>query len=363
MATQKRQKISRRGIILLSSFFVLAALFVLSLILFRPGTEEGVIETSPYALDSSASQRFAVMDGGYLAVASGGGMQIFDENGSLVQREAVTMLQPALDAAGDYAAACDVGGTTLVTMDRKGNVKTTELPNALIAVAAAPDGWLAVVSEAQGYRGLVTVYDEKQNVIYEWYSGEDYVVNAALSDNHTLAVLCAGSGGSKVHVFTMNSEEEAGYFASDELMIDVFWADDGRLAALSEKRLVFLDRHAVQTAEYAFGGLHLYDYSTGGDGLTTLALSAYRTGGTCTLVTLSPSGKVLGERTVDAVTSVAAHGKQILVRSGAVLTLYNQQLEDMRTLEIDPLGVRDARLLQSGIALLIYDYSCAAQEI
>ena len=334
MAAQKR-KISRRGIILLSSLFVLAVLFVLSLILFRPGTEQGVIETSPYALDSSAAQRFAVMDGGYLAVASGGGLQIFDENGSLVQREAVTMLQPALDAAGDFAAACDVGGTTLVTMDRKGSVKTAELPNAIIAVAAAPDG----------------------------YSGEDYAVNAALSDNHTLAVLCEGSDGAKVHVFTMNSEEEAGHFASDELMMDVFWTDDGKLAALSEKRLVFLDRHAVQTAEYAFGGLHLYDYSTGGDGLTTLALSAYRTGGTCTLVTLNPSGKVIGERTVDAVTSVDAHGKQILVRSGAVLTLYNQQLEDMRTLEIDPLGVRNARLLQSGRALLIYDYSCAVQEI
>ena len=215
MATQKRRKISRRGIILLSSLFVLAVLFVLSLILFRPGTEQGVIETSPYALDSSAAQRFAVMDGGYLAVASGGGLQIFDENGSLVQREAVTMLQPALDAAGDFAAACDVGGTTLVTMDRKGSVKTAELPNAIIAVAAAPDGWLAVVSEAQGYRALVTVYDEKQNVIYEWYSGEDYVVNAALSDNHTLAVLCAGSGVAKVRIFKMNSEEAVGHFASD----------------------------------------------------------------------------------------------------------------------------------------------------
>lgn len=362
MATQKR-KISRRGIIWLVSLGILAVLFVLSLILFRPGTEEGVIETSPYALDSSASQRFAVMDGGYLAVASGGGLQIFDENGSLVQREAVTMLQPALDAAGDYAAACDVGGTTLVTMDRKGNVKTTELTGAIIAVAAAPDGWLAVVTEAQGYRGMVTVYDEKRTVVYEWYSGEDYVVNAALSGNHTLAVLCAGSGGSKVHVFTMDSEEEAGYFAADELLMDVFWTDDGKLAALSEKRLVFLDKHAVQTAEYAFGGLHLYDYSTGGDGLTTLALSAYRTGGTCTLVTLSPAGKVIGERTVDAVTSIAAHGKQILVRSGATLTLYNQQLEDMRALEIDPLGVRDAQLLQSGRVLLIYDYSCAVQEI
>lgn len=362
MAAKQRQT-SRRRIIWIAALVAVALLFVLSLILFRPGRKESVVETSPYALDSSASQRFAVMDDGWLAVASGGGLQIFDENGSLVQREAVTLLEPALDASGAYAAACDVGGTTLVTMNRKGNAQTMELSSALIAVSVTEDGWLAVVTEAQGYRGMVTVYDQKQNVIYEWYSGEDYVVNAALSENHTLAVLCAGSRGSKVHVFTMNSEEEAGVFAAPELLVDLLWTDDGKLAALSAERVVFLDRHAAQTTEYAFGGLHLYDYSTGGDGLLTLALSAYRTGGTCTLVTLNPSGKVLAERTGDAVTGVDARGKQILVRSGSVLTLYNQQLEDMRALEFDPLGVRQARLLKSGRILLIYDYSCTGMEI
>ena len=308
MAKQKRKQLSRRGIILLVSLGILAALFVLSLVLFRPGREPGEIETSPYALDSSASQRFGVMDGGYLAVASGGGLQIFDENGTLVQRQAVTMLQPALCAAGDFAAACDVGGTTLVTMDRKGSARTTETDNTVIAVSVTEDGWLALATEAQGYRGLVTVYDEKQNVIYEWYSGEDYVVNTALSANHTLAVLCAGSSGSKVHLFAMNSEEPLGTFSAKDLMLDLFWADGDHLAALSGERLVFLDRHAVQTAEYAFSGLHLYDYATGGEKLLTLALSAYRTGGTCTLVTLSPSGKVIAERTVDAVTGVDARG-------------------------------------------------------
>ena len=362
MAARKR-KISRRGIILLVSLGLLAALFVLSLILFRPGREPGVIETSPYALDSSASQRFGVMDDGYLAVASGGGLQIFDENGSLVQRQAVTMLQPALDTAGNYAAACDVGGTTLVTMDRKGTVGTTEEDNAIIAVSVTEDGWLAIATEAQGYRGLVTVRDEKQNVIYQWYSGEDYVVNTALSNDHTLAVLCAGTGGAKVHLFAMDREEPLGTFPAKELMLDLFWTDDDHLAALSGDRLVFLDRHAVQTAEYGFSGLHLYDYATGGEKLMTLALSAYRTGGSCTLVTLSPSGKVIAERTIDAVTGVDVRGKQILVRSGGVLTLYNQQLEDMRSVEFDPLGVRQALLLRSGQALLIYDYSCAETEI
>ena len=35
----------------------------------------------------------------------------------------------------------------------------------------------------------------------------------------------------------------------------------------------------------------------------------------------------------------------------------------MRSVEFDPLGVRQALLLRSGQALLIYDYSCAETEI
>ena len=362
MATQRKQ-ISRRGIIFVIVVIALLAMFIVGLIVFRPGSsEKGVIETTPYALDSSASQRFSVMDGD-LAVASGGGLQLFDENGSLVQRRAVTMLSPALDTAGSWAAACDVGGTTLMTMNRKGETEVRETENALIAVSVTPDGWLAVASESPGYRGMVTVYDEKHNVIYEWYSGDDYVIGTALSDDHTLAVLCAGTAGSKVHVFAMNSETELGVFAAPELICDVFWTDDSHLAALSEERLSVLDEHAVQESEYAFSGLHLYDYTTGGDGLAALALSAYRTGGTCTLVTINSSGKVLAERTVEDVTGIDAHGKQILVRTGDTLTLYNQQLEDMRAVQFDQLGVRQTLLLKNGKALLISDYSCSVLEL
>ncbi len=358
----RRKKLSKRGIVLLAALAVLVVLFVLSLLLFRPGASSGVIETDPYALDSSSSQRFAVMDGD-LAVASGGGLQIFDENGSLIARRAVTLLSPALAASDALAAAYDIGGTTLVTMDRKGESRLWEQENALISVDVTKDGWLAVATESPGYRGMVTVYNEKHEVIYEWFSGEDYLVNAVLSEDHLLAALCAGSGGSRVHVFSMNSEDERGFFAAPELLLDLFWTDDDHLAALSGERLVLLDDRAVQDTEYAFGGLHLYDYSTGGDGLTALVLSSYRTGGACTLVTIGASGKVLAERTVDEVTGINAHGKQILVRSGRVLTLFNQQLEDMRALEIDPLGVRQALLLKNGKALLIYDYSCSAMDI
>ena len=361
MARQKR-KLSRRGYLVLGLLILAVMLFVLSLVLFRDDAPVGEIETTPYALDSSAQQRFAAMDSG-LAVASGEGLQLFDEFGGLIVRQTATMSDPAVSAAGKYAAACDVGGTTLITADIEGGITEHELSNAIISARILPDGWLAVATESPGYKGMVTVYDENFDVIYEWYSGEDYVLGAGLSDSHVLAVLCAGTGGSKVHLFGMNSEEERGVFVAPDLLLDLRWVSGSRLAVLSDARLLLLTDKGVQDFEYSFSGLHLYDYAVSDNGIFALALSAYRSGGNTTLITLSDSGKVLGEHTVEKLTGVDVRGKQVLVRGGNALTLYNQQLEELRTAQIDGVGVQQAILLKNGEALLVYDYSAQAITI
>ena len=363
LMTQKRKrKLTRRGYLVLGLLLLAVVLFVLSLVLFRPEEPTGEIETSPYALDSSAEQRFAAMEGG-LAVASGEGLQLFDEYGALIVRQTATMAAPAVSAAGKYAVACDIGGVTLLTADAENGVTVHELSNAIISARVRADGWLTVATESPGYKGMVTVYDSNFDVVYEWYSGEDYLLGADLSEDHELATLCAGSGGSKVHVFTMNSETERGVYQAPDLLLDLHWVSGSRLAALSDQRLVLLTDKAVQDMEYSFNGLHLYDYSVSDSGVFALALSAYRSGGNTTLATISPSGKVLGEHTVEKLTGIDMRGKQVLVRGGAQLTLYNQQLEEMRSAEIDAVGVQQALLLKNGEALLVYDYSAQAIPI
>ena len=362
MTQKRKRKLTRRGYLVLALLIVAVLLFVLSLVLFRPKEPTGEIETSPYALDSSAEQRFAAMEGG-LAVASGEGLQLFDEFGSLVARQTATMSEPAVSAAGDYAAACDIGGVTLLTADMENGITLHELANAAISVRVLSDGWLAVCTESPGYKGMVTVYDDKFNVVYEWYSGEDYLLNADLSEDHELAVLCAGSGGAKVHIFTMTSETERGLYQAPEVLLDLHWVSGSRLAVLSDQRLVLLTDKAVQDMEYSFNGLHLYDYSVSDSGIFALALSAYRSGGNTTLATISSSGKVLGEHTVEKLTGIDMRGKQVLVRGGSQLTLFNQQLEELRTTEIDAVGVQQAILLKNGEALLVYDYSAQAISI
>ena len=350
---------------LLVAAAVLAALvFVVALVRRGVAGGAGAASETPFLLDNSAGQVYAVSDG-RLAVAANSGVQLFDADGNTVLHEIVSLSEPGITAGDRRVAAFDIGGTTLLVADFDGNVARVEPAGAIISARMNADGELAVATEAAGYKGMVTVYDEKLTAIYQWYSGTGYVMNAALSDAGTLAVLCADADGASVHLFSLDSEGERGVFQADEeLFADLCWLDGGHVAALSQTRLVLLDDRGQSTGEYAFDRLHLYDYSRDGSGFFTLALSQYRSSSATKLVTISPSGEVLGEtEPPDGLEGVSACGKQVLVQRGGKLTLYNQQLEELRSAETELHGVGRAILLQRGRALLLSDDSAQVVEL
>lgn len=347
--------------LLIAAVAVIVALLFVVLLLQRGGSAASGTGTDaePYTLDSSASPVFRALNG-RLAVASSSGLQLFDENGNTVLHEIFSLTVPGLTVGADRAAAYDIGGTQLCVAEFNGDVQTVAVSGTIVSASLNGSGWLTVVTDAPGYKGMVTVYDASLNAIYEWYSGNGYVMNAALSaGSDRLAVLCAEEGGSAVHLFALDSEEERGCYAvTNELFADLYWIDSDRVCALSQTRLAFLNDKAELSGEYSYDGMYLYDYSKDGDGFFTLVLSQYRSGSAAKLVTVSPSGVLLGETVPPGdVESVSVCGKQVLVCGSGRLTLYNQQMEVLKQEQEDLLGVRRAILLRRGNALLVYDYS------
>lgn len=354
--------------LLIAAVAVIVALLFVALLLQRGGraASGSGTEGEPYMLDSSTKQVFRALDG-RLAVASSSGLQLFDESGNTVLHEIFSLTEPGLTVGADRAAAYDIGGTQLSVVDFDGgDLQKVEVAGTIVSASLNDSGWLTVVTDAAGYKGMVTVYDAALNAIYEWYSGKGYVMNAALSDNNSrLAVLCAEEGGSAVHLFALDSEEERGCYAvTNELFADLYWIDGDRVCALSQSRLAFLNDKAELAGEYNYGGMYLYDYSKDGDGFFTLVLSQYRSGSAAKVVTVSPSGVVLGETVPPGdVESVSVCGKQVLLCGSGRLTLYNQQMELLKQDLEDLLGVRRALLLQRGKALLVYDYSAQSYTL
>lgn len=351
---QKRNPRLRQTVIV--AVCVLAVLLFLYLLLRdRPGSASDYLDDSaPYTFDSSASRTFRTVDS-RLAVVSSSGLQLLDDNGKTVLHEIFTLSQPGISVGGERVCAYDIGGTTLCVADFKGNKTDIEPAGEIISADLSDSGYLAVCSDAAGYKGAVTVYDTSGKAVYVWYSGTGYLVRAAVSpDGKYLAALCLQDSGSVVHTFALTSADERGSAAcADELFADLFWRG-GKVCCVSQTRLAFFDDAAKLTAEYPFGDLYLYDYAAEGDGFVTLALSRYRSGSAEQLVTVGASGNEIGKcSTTGAVTSLSVNGKQVLVQYSDRLTLYNQQLDEIKSVEQNLLGVRRSVLLRRGAALLV----------
>ena len=351
---QKRNPRLRQTVIV--AVCVLAVLLFLYLLLRdRPGSASDYLDDSaPYTFDSSASRTFRTVDS-RLAVVSSSGLQLLDDSGKTVLHEIFTLSQPGISVGGERVCAYDIGGTTLCVADFKGNKTDIEPAGEIISADLSDSGYLAVCSDAAGYKGAVTVYDTSGKAVYVWYSGTGYLVCAAVSpDGKHLAALCLQDSGSVVHTFSLTSADERGSAeCADELFADLFWRG-GKVCCVSQTRLAFFDDNAKLTAEYPFGDLYLYDCAAEGDGFVTLALSRYRSGSAEQLVTVNASGNALGKcDTSGAVTSLSVNGKQVLVQYSDRLTLSNQQLDEIKSVEQNLLGVRRSVLLRRGAALLV----------
>ena len=139
---------------------VLAVLLFLYLLLRdRPGSANDYLDDStPYTFDSSANRTFRTVDS-RLAVVSSSGLQLLDDSGKTVLHEIFTLAQPGISVGGERVCAYDIGGTTLCVADFKGN-KTDITPSGeIISANLSESGYLAVCTEAAGYKGAVTVYD------------------------------------------------------------------------------------------------------------------------------------------------------------------------------------------------------------
>lgn len=313
---------------------------------------------TPWAFEAGSAQVFAAAGNG-LATASSTGLQLLDADGYTVVRHICSLETPALVVSEKHIAAFDIGGKTLRVADFTGAVKEMDTEGVIISVAMNNSGFMAVTTSEAGYKGLVTVYNDVLEPVYEWYSGEGYPLTACVSpDCGSVAVATADNDGGHVHVFSLSStDEKASFLAAGELIVDLGWMDSGRLCAISQKRAVFIGDDGEISGEYDFAGLYLTDYTFGGGGFLTLALSKYLSSSASTIVTVGDSGEQLGQVDTDSeLKGLSSSGRQVLALFSDGLSLYASSLNRTGGAE-DVQNAKKALLRPRGDVIMIYTAS------
>lgn len=310
----------------------------------------------PFTYENGSNQTFALAGDG-LAVASGSGIQLLDENGREVFSRVTSMENPAVSASRALALFYDVGGEVCVAAGFDGSGRTVDAGQGIISGSVNASGCFTVISEESGYRALVHVYDSSCRELYRWYAGSGWPVKALVSpDNRRLAVLCVTDEGSAIVLFRLDSEDEQARISyPGVLLFDMYFMSGSRLCAIGEQGVYFAGTDGTPAGEYGFDGQYLTAYDFGSTSFAALCTSPYRSGGGC-LVTLDEDGNVLGSvQTESGISAISAAGRQLLAVTSGGISVYSQSLEP-RGSETGLITAKAALLRPKGDALLLSSY-------
>lgn len=96
---------------------------------------------------------------------------------------------PILKTSETRALIFDQNGSRVNIYNLGGEVSAITTERNILNAAITRNGGYAIVTESEEYASVVSVYDRKDNLLYEWYSATDPVNNVILSpDGERLAV-------------------------------------------------------------------------------------------------------------------------------------------------------------------------------
>lgn len=323
--------------------------------------ESGQAESFTY--DGGTDSCFATVDGDLL-VCSTSGVRLYSGSGQLYVDKTLVLEHPAVDAAGKVFLAYDTGGTHLFVFSDREEVfsLTLEEDQAILAASVNEAGWLTVVTQQSGFKGVVTVYDASYNEVMGVSLSSRFVMDAVLSPNSkAVAILTMGAEenafDSRVDIYQLDHSEEnadADYACSlgSTTVLDLRWDEDG-IWALGENAVARMDSQGTLLGSYDYAGRYLKAFSLDGNGTAALLLGKYRAGSTAQLIVTDEQGQ---ERAVlpieEQVLSLSAAGRYIALLTADRLDIYDQDLELYHTME-GTQGTRRVIQRADGSAMLI----------
>ena len=323
-------------------------------------------QAEAFLYDGDLTDTFAVLDGDLL-VCSGNAISLYSGSGTRYVSQSVTLDNPVVDANGSLAVVYDAGGSSLAVLGQRELIWTATDLDTILSARLNQNGQLTVVTQASGYRGVVTVYDAAYQPVMSVRLSSAFVMDAALSDDgRTLAIVTIGQQegdfSSTLSLYTLNSASAAADASADFVPDETFDLGgnvvlslrhtSGEVWALCDRGLSVLS-HQGTAASYDWSDRYLKTYDLNGNGFTVALLGKYRAGSQAILTTVDSSGTALGRMDVDEqILALSAAGRYFAVLTGDRLDIYTSDMTLYSTLE-GTQGARKVLLMEDGSAILI----------
>ena len=317
-------------------------------------------QAASFAYDGDLSCTFAVLDGDLL-VCSGNAISLYSGSGARYINQSVNMENPVVSSNGSLAVVYDAGGSSLYVLGQRALVWSQDGFDCILSARLNRNGQLTVVTQASGYRGMVTVYDAAYNPVMSVNLTSAFVMDAALSDDgRTLATLTAGQADG---AFTTGLELYTMSYASGDYQADVSCSLGGGVALdvrhtasavwmVSDRGLSVTD-HEGKTLRADFSDKYLRRYTLSGDGFAAALVGKYRAGSQAELWVMDGQGQRQVLELNEQVMSISAAGRYLAVLTGDRLDIYDTDQMELYSSLKGTQGARTVLLTQDGSAILV----------
>ena len=315
-------------------------------------------EAAPFTHAGGDKLSVAYLEGGIL-MSSASGAHYYSFSGEQYAEEVLAMENPVLSASAKTGVVYDAGGQSLFLFRGTEEVFDLTLEGGadLLFARVNNSGWLAVTAQQSGYKGAVTVYNNRGGEVIRISLSSTFVVDAALSpDCKTVAVVTmdqsGGSFGSRILFYPVDQKEpQAQVELGGCAVLDLDY-ENGALWVLGEDRLLVVDPKEGGVQTYSFGRSYLKGCDFGGDGFALLLLGRYRAGSADQALTILPDGTAGSSLSLSGqVLSFDSAGGYCSLLTGSELTIYTQDLTAYAALS-DTQAARHTALSPNGSALL-----------
>ena len=327
----------------------------------RQQTNEPAV-LSPYsriAFEPDSDNVYALF-GDSLAVINKGNFKIYSADGTEQLSLQLSYSRPALCTSGEQIIAYDRGGTKLTVASQSALIGTLEIPGSIISVGTNAGGYFAVTHEDERYRAVVSVYDDRQNLVYQWQTSEYYVMRAALAPDGKSMTATAytqsdGNFISRLFYFDLNRADS--YRATADIngtiVTNTYYIADDTVCLVGDDRAVVTDIDGNTLYEYEYGN-DMIKTGAAADGYVVLTMLDRTSGLGAKMVLLAPDAQeALVANTSDDIRKMAACGNYIAVLYTQGVQLFTSALEPLSA-EVDVSQVRDILVNGDGRVLLIY---------
>lgn len=299
----------------------------------RLGTSTGVSDLTTLEFPSGSSSDAVSFSGG-LAFTDSDTLYIYSPTGITQLSEQLSYSNLSLCASQDRVLTYDRGGKGYLLTGSASIEAQGTLESPILSASISKNDSFALVTDEQGYKSAVTVYNAAGEQTYKWSSSEYYIQSAALSPSGKwLASLVFHASGvspeGKLLIARVGQEDTPKEYAlaDDTLGFSISFLSEKAIAVVADTGIYLFHTSGECFASYAANADEMLAFAVTDD-MIALATTSYHAGARSEVMVLQANGESIGPLYLtDELEHLALAEDRIAVLTAAGLTVYDADLQ------------------------------------